>query len=458
MLPHFVNRETELKFLEEIYRQQKFSLVAIYGRRRVGKTELIKRFMLDKKGCYILFTNENMRENIKFLKAGFASMLEKPYFKDLAVDNLYDIFRYLGDEIDSGEKYVISLDEFPFILEVNRGVLSTFQKIVDEVLKNTNIMLTITGSSMSMMENDVLGYRSPLYGRNLNIWKLQPFEFREICALLDDISIASETYFVFGNIPYYLSFYDEKISLPDNIKMNILTKGMNLYDEPLILLRQEFRESRTYKLLLKYISLGYRSIGKLCSVSGMDKSNISKYLDTLKETGLIEHVLPLGKKRGGIYEITDPFTDFWFRFVYPNRADLEMGNIDKVIEIFDKEKNVFFGHRFEYLIKHLLETKTFREFEDFTQIHRWWHKEREIDIVGINELGKEILFAECKWQDNVNAEKILLELKEKTTFVDWNRDKRKEHYAIFARSFKKRTEECCCFDLNDMARALTKNT
>ena len=94
----------------------------------------------------------------------------------------------------------------------------------------------------------------------------------------------------------------------------------------------------------------------------------------------------------------------------------------------------------------------------FSKIGRWWYKDREIDIVGLNELEKEILFAECKWQDNVNAEKILQELKEKTGFVDWNRNKRKEYYAVFAKSFKKKVKGCYCFDLNDISKQVHSTT
>lgn len=181
--------------------------------------------------------------------------------------------------------YLMSIREFYLL----------FQKIIDELLRDIDIMLILTGSSLSMMENDILGYRSPLYGRRFNTWKLQPFSFQEVYTLLDDISLSMEVYFIFGGTPYYLSFYDKEKNLIDNIKHIVLTKGLNLYDELLILLRQEFRGSRTYRLLLKYISLGYKSLGKLCSATGMDKSNISRYLDTLKETDIIEHILPFGK-------------------------------------------------------------------------------------------------------------------------------------------------------------------
>jgi len=321
-------------------------------------------------------------------------------------------------------------------------------------------MFIISGSSLSMMENDVLGYRSPLYGRNINSWKLSPFSFSVILKLFNNMEDAFKIWSVFGSVPYYILFYDRKKNLVDNIRIKILTKGINLYDEPLVLLRQEFRESRVYRLILKYISLGYVTIGKLCSITGIDKSNISKYLSTLEELNLIRHILPLGKKRKGIYQIYDPFLDFWFKFVYPNKSDLEIGNFGKVLSIFNREKNSFFGKRFELLIEWLLKERVFNELSNFCEVYKWWHKDKEIDIVALNENKKEILFCECKWKSNVNAEKILKDLKEKAKYVDWNKEQRKERYCIFAKSFKKKIKEknVYLFDLNDIKKVLKKNS
>lgn len=387
-------------------------------------------------------------------------MTGKDYFLKIETDSLFDLFKYFVGEI-KGRKLVLIIDEFPYLLNINKGLLSTFQKIIDELLRNTNIALILCGSSLSVMENDVLGYRSPLYGRDVNSWKLLPFNFKIVYSASKNIKEAIEKYFVFGNIPYYLKFYDDKKDLDYNIMANLLTKGLNLYDGPLILLRQEFRESRIYRLILKYISLGYKSIGKLCSVTGLDKSNIMKYLSTLGETNIIRHILPMGMKRKGNYEIIDPLFRFWFKFVYPNKDDLEIGNIRQVEGIINKEINSFFGLSFEYLAEELLNYKFLSELSGFSNVNKWWRKDREIDIVALNKKTKEILFAECKWQNRINAEKIVKGLSEKAPYVDWYNDKRKESFAVFAKSFSKKInrfegKKVYCFDLKDIGRALSR--
>jgi len=257
-------------------------------------------------------------------------------------------------------------------------------------------------------------------------------------------------YFIFGGIPYYLSFYDESISLRENIKKNVLTKGRNLYDEPLILLREEFRESRIYRLILKYLALGYRSLGKLCSVTGMDRGNLSKYLDTLRETGIIEHILPYGKRRGGIYEIADHFMDFWFRFVYPHRAELEMGNMDIVLNIFDREKNMYFGYKFERLIRELLIMKFFPELTHYESIGKWWKGEEEVDIIATS--NNSMLLGECKWSDDVDAERIISKMKN-IKGIPW---KGKIEYAVFAKSFKRKSRKAYTYDLKDIEDILKR--
>lgn len=443
----FVDRERELEYLNGIWEENAFRLVILYGRRRVGKTELLKKFLEGKRGAYILLTNESMRENIKYIKDALADALQEEYIRRLEVENLYDLFKF----VKFGKKrFVIILDEFPFLMEINPGILATFQKIVDEILSKTNVMLILCGSSLSMMEQDVIGYRSPLYGRRINIWKVQPFDFKTIYTIMKDIEKALEIYFIFGGIPYYLSFYDESISLRENIKKNVLTKGRNLYDEPLILLREEFRESRIYRLILKYLALGYRSLGKLCSVTGMDRGNLSKYLDTLRETGIIEHILPYGKRRGGIYEIADHFMDFWFRFVYPHRAELEMGNMDIVLNIFDREKNMYFGYKFERLIRELLIMKFFPELTHYESIGKWWKGEEEVDIIATS--NNSMLLGECKWSDDVDAERIVSKMKN-IKGIPWNG---KIEYAVFAKSFKRRSRKAYTYDLKDIEDILKR--
>lgn len=447
MLPHFVDRERELEFLESIYRESGFNLVVLYGRRRVGKTELIRKFIEKKRGCYVLLTNESVRENLGYVKEGLAKALGKDHYRILEVDSFYQLFRAV--EFDE-DRIIIALDEFPYLLELNRGLLSTFQKIVDEILSRTNVMLILCGSSMSMMENEVLGYRSPLYGRRVRAWKVQPFTFDTVYSIIGDIEEAAKVFFTFGNIPYYLSLYDQRTSLEKNIRETILTKGAPLYDEPLILLRQEFRQARTYQVILKYISLGYRSLGKLCSATGMDRSNLSKYLSTLIEMGIVEHVLPFGRRRGGIYEISDPFVDFWFRYVAPHRSALEIGDVDTVLGAFRSDQDRYFGHRFERLVLELLERKTFPELAMYGEFSRWWHKGEEIDIVG--RRGDSLLLCECKWGQRVDGKELLNRLREKASSLHWDEEL---EYALFARSFTTRPEGAHVYSFGEIEERLS---
>lgn len=456
MIQHFVNRETELEFLERKYAEDSPGLIVIYGKRRVGKTELIKKFLKNKKGIYLLCTRDSTEENIKESKQKLSELTGKEYFLKLETTSFLDTFRYLAEEIKD-TKAAIIIDEFPYLIELDAGVVSVFQKIWDEVLANTRIFLVICGSSIGMMETEVLGYRSPLYGRRTGEWKVEPFKFNDIKNFFKDHNIEEliKIWAIAGGTPFYLSIMDPHLTAGENVRRKIIKKGEILYNEPQVLLREEFREPRTYTLILKYLSLGYNTQGELSTVTGLEKGNLSKYLSVLEETHIVKHVLPLGQRKRGIYVINDQYFNFWFRFVYPNISDLEIGLVDEVFSRISRDINAYYGLSFENLIFEEMKMKRIPPLY-FGEIRKWWHKDREIDIVALNEDTKEILFCECKWQDKVDAGKILSELKERSKFVRWHNDKRKESYAIFAKSFREKIKEpdLLLFDLKDMERSI----
>jgi len=325
-------------------------------------------------------------------------------------------------------------------------------------LKDKRIFLILCGSSIGMMETEVLSYRSPLYGRRTGEWKVEPFTFADVRKIFKNLPIEEvmKIWFVFGGIPFYLSLIDSSFSLEENIKKKILTKGEVLYNEPRILLKEEFREPRTYMLILKYLSLGYNSQGELSSVTGIEKGNLSKYLSVLEDVGLVEYVLPLGQRKRGTYVLSDPFFNFWFRFVYPNLSDLEVGLINEVFSRIYPQFNTYYGMMFERLIMELIKIKKIRLPFSFNWVGKWWYKDKEIDIVTLNEETKEILFSECKWKENVDAKEVVKELKDKSKLVKWKNHERKEYYAIFAKSFERRIEEenIFLFDLEKIEKCL----
>lgn len=458
MIQHFVNREVELEFLERKYAEDAPNLIVIYGKRRVGKTELIKNFLQKKKGCYILCTRDSIEENIKELKQKFFELTGKEYFLKLETKSFFDLFKYLSGEIKE-TKPVIIIDEFSYLIEQNPGIVSVFQKIWDEVLANTKISLILCGSSIGMMETETLGYRSPLYGRRTGEWKVEPLKFREVKHFFKSYNAEElvKIWALCGGTPFYLSKMNPDLSVEENIKQKILKKGEVLYNEPQVLLKEEFREPRTYTLILKYLSLGYNTHGQLSTATGIEKGNLSKYLSTLEETHIIKYVLPLGQRKRGIYIISDRFFSFWFRFIYPNLSDLEIGLVDEVFSRINKDINAYYGASFENLIFEEIQLKEIPPLS-YNEVRKWWRRDSEIDIVALNEQTREILFCECKWQDSVDAKKILAELKEKAKSVEWQNSTRKESYAVFAKSFKAKIKEpdLMLFDLKDLQRVTGK--
>jgi AAA+ ATPase superfamily predicted ATPase len=454
MIQHFVNRTVELEFLERKYSEKASNLIIIYGKRRVGKTEIIKKFLQNKKGIYILCTMDSMEENIKETKQKFYELTGKEYFLKLETRSFFDLFKYLAEELKE-TKTAIIIDEFPYLIELEKGVVSVFQKIWDEVLADTKIFLVMCGSSIGMMETEVLGYRSPLYGRRTGDWKVESLKFSDIRHFFKNYNIEElvKIWSVCGGVPFYLAKMDPALSVEQNIRQKILRKGEVLYNEPMVLLKEEFREPKTYTLILKYLSLGYNTHGELSTVTGIEKGNLSKYLSVLEETRIIKYVLPLGQRRRGIYEIDDRFFNFWFRFVYPNLSDLEIGLVDEVFSKISKDMNSYFGSSFESLIFEKIRLKEIQGISS-NEVRKWWYKDNEIDVVALNEDRKEILFCECKWKENVDADKVLRELKEKAKLVQWHNDERKESYAIFARSFKEKFKvpDVMMFDLRDICQ------
>ena len=412
----FVNRKQELEFLERKWEEKRAQLIIIYGRRRVGKTMLLKEFLKEKKGVYFLSTADSMDENVKGLAEKLAELTGKEYFME--VKDFGRLFRYLADEI-GGERAAIIIDEFQYLMALEPGILSILQKVWDEHLKGTNLFLVLCGSSVGMMEK-TMEYKSPLYGRRTGQWKVEPFDIRGIAEMFPEKSMEElvKTYAVFGGVPFYLDLV-RGLSVEEAIREKVLRKGEVLYEEPEFLLREELREPRVYKLILKGLALGYETLGDLVNFTGLSRGHISRYLDTLERLDLVGYELPYGKRKRGRYYIKDNLFNFWFRFVYPNLGDLELGLVDEVWAKIEPKLNAYYGKVFERLVVEMLRQKMI----DFGQrrVARWWHKGEEIDVVA--ELEKGLLFVEVKWSElkRREAEKIIGELKRKAEHFEGNK-------------------------------------
>ena len=453
----FVDRERETHFLEDIYNQKGTRIVILYGRRRVGKTEIIKTFLKGKDSIYFLADKRGTESNARRF-AGEAAY----HFKDVPPDvhNFDQVFSYITKRT---EKIVIAVDEFSYLVEKDDAIPSVFQLIADEIIRKRDFMVILCGSSISMMEKGTLSYKSPLYGRRTGQWLVEPLKFKDVSKFFTEYTFSQiiEAFSVVGNIPAYILKFDDSVPVIENIQEKILRKGTFLHEEIEFLLRGELRDPSRYSSVLEAMGKGAARMTEIAQKSHISVRDLPKYLRTLQNLHLIEKVQPITEKKGKktIYKISDQFFHFWFRFIYHNMSYLESGNVDYIMERIRKDFNSFVGLSFERICREALQELNYhKKLFTFLDVGTWWghyrdkegRKEMEIDNIALNGETKDILFAECKWKDKVHAEKVLHSLKEKSKHVSWFNTSRKEHFAIFAKSFSEYPDDCLCFDLEDL--------
>lgn len=434
----FVNRKEELEILERFYREDRFHFIPIYGRRRIGKTRLIQEFIKDKPAIYFLADSVAEQEQLRNLGREVGT-----FFKDILAqrgfDDWHQFFDYLKRKIK--RRTILVIDEFPYLVNSNKGISSIFQKGIDGYLKDTKLFLILMGSSVGMMEKEVLFYKAPLYGRRTGSLEIREMAFGCLKDFFPqkDMEELISIYGVTGTIPAYLERLDPGRDIFQNIEEQILNKGTFLYNEVEYILREELREPRNYFVILRSIAQGKRKLSEIINDTGFEKSLLSRYLEILRSLRFIEKEVPVTEKypeksKLGLYRIHDRFFEFWFKYVFPNRSKLEIGKSKEVLQMIKETFDQHLSFAFEDVcIQHCL--KLMKEGRiKFSSIGRWWQKNEEIDIVGLNEEDKEIYFGEAKWSRKPVGIDVLDDLKRKAALVDWNKEKRKEHFMLFSRS------------------------
>lgn len=457
----FVNRSQELAFLEKKYRSTQAELLILYGRRRVGKTELLLRFCEKKKSAYFLGRLESREDTLRRMNQLLIETFDDKKILNHPFTHWDQIFHYLAEQAQKNMVFII--DEFPFIVEKFPEVVSIVQDHWDSNLRHSSLTLILCGSSISMMEKYALDYKSPLYGRRTGQWKIDSLDVAHLKSFFPHYTIEEllQVYACLDTIPGYLVQFSPNKSVLHNIKEKILSKGEFLYEEVEILLREELRDPSNYMSILSSIAGGLTTFNEIWQRTRLDKSLLSKYLHVLEKVGITERIIPVTeshkkrlKYKGALYVLKDNFFNFWFQFVYVNATAIERGNLN--FTTINRQFQQYLGIVFERFIVAIL---PFLNLGRFTRAGRWWHKDKEIDIVALNEETKHILFGECKWQEHVHAEKIISSLHHKTAFVQWHNNERKESYAVFAKQFQKKIKRwegkrVYCYDLNDLNQAL----
>ena len=459
----FINRKRELEFLNRAYKSKRAEFLVIYGRRRIGKTELLLQFAKNKPHVYFLATEKPYHENLRELQRLLAEFLRDKLFGKISFDDIDELLMAFAERI-SDDRVILIIDEFPLLIEHYRPVLSLLQKAWDLKLSESRIMLILCGSSVSVMKTDVLGYRSPLYGRRTGQWRLTDIPFFHIEEFLSGYTVEDlvKVYGVVGGIPAYLLQFNPDKSFDENVVENVLSKGAFLYEEAEVLLREELREPANYFAILQAVASGRSKFGEIVNATGLDRSLVSKYLSVLQRLGIVEREVPVtatlkeASKRG-LYSITDNYFAFWFRYVLPNKSYLEAGLAGEVWERSAENFNAYMGSVFERLVRTPEVFVKLTEFR-FTKLGRWWHRGEEIDLVALNEGERKVLFVEVKWKERGEREArgILKDLERKAGLVGlegWEKS-----YGLVAKKIENKNnlkgEDWLVWDLKDFERLM----
>ncbi|NLV27114.1 MAG: ATP-binding protein [Methanomicrobiales archaeon] len=437
----FLNRFDELHSLQERFDSANAELVIFYGRRRVGKSELIDQFIQKNSGIRILAREETKELQLKQTSSDLTSFFGDIHLGSVIFPEWDAVFTYIRSY--ANKRIIIALDEFPYLVKEDPSLLSIIQYHWDTWMKDSRIFLILCGSSISMMEDLTMRYESPLFGRRTGQYLIKPLRFVDILDYTADFKIAVELFAVFGGIPAYIFKADIRNTIFDNIITKILTEDSILFRDTEFVLRSEVSEPRYYFSILRSIAEGITVPSKISQVTGLERATVSKYLQVLMDLQIIVRIIPAGepsKSKKGQYFLSDNYFAFWFRYVYPFTKTIEMGNGRVLCDQHIKPTlPAYIGMKFEDCVRDLLWEFNSNDVLPFIFYHcsRWWMKDTEIDLVAYSDTA--VMFCEMKWQDDVNPVKIYADLVRKSElFLSSHQGYTERYYLIVAKSFTRK--------------------
>ena len=466
----FLGRKKEMALLESLYDSNKFEMLILHGRRRVGKSYLLSHFAKLHSDNTVYFTGDKDSEknNVQNFCEELNRVLKIGDFLN-SFTTWNDVYSFLKTT-EIKDRLVLIIDEFTYLYNSNPAYDSGLQNAIDKILKSKNIFLILCGSEVSVIEEIIDDSTKPLYGRKTSELKLLPFTYKEAREFFPHYSNeeALTAYSILGGIPLYLSLFDDSLTIKENVIKNCLSTTGYLYNEIETLLRMELKETHFYKNIMLAINAGASTFNTIRDKVGEDAAKIAKYINVLINLGFIKREVPCGEKeksRNTLYSISDNYFAFYFAFIFKHQNMLN-GLISPEMyyekELTKVKLNTFIGHRFEQICETYLKEQFYNGKMPFfaENLGRWWgnnpvlKKQEEIDgelIISSNSpngrvkvkskacLDRTYLLAtddenavicECKYTEDPFDEKQLKDLQDSALCVT----QQNKSYIIFSKN------------------------
>lgn len=408
----FVDRKKELERLQKSLRREKPQFIVVYGRRRIGKSTLIKKVMDFSRGDIYFLADKTSEPSQRQLFSTTIDMTIEG-FSAANYPTWESLLLSLNRSVD--HRITVCLDEFPYLVKSCPALPSILQKLLDD--KKLKFDLIICGSSQQMMQGFVLDSKEPLYGRADEIMKMKPIAPAFVSeALRCDAAQAVREYAVWGGVPRYWELRENYDSLYDAIEHLLLTSEGTLYDEPSKLLYDEMRDTVQASSILSFIGNGANKLSEIAARAEKQATDITPHLSRLRELGFINKEIPFGesekKSKKGLYHISDPLLRFHYRYVIPYRSLIELGNSQAVLTVFKNAENDYVSRAWEELCRNHISAYGMDGII-YQMASRWWgsyyNEEKqqylpvELDVVAESFDGKHLFIGECKWQEHIDA-------------------------------------------------------
>jgi len=441
----FVGRITELNLLDELWARDKATLLILYGRRRVGKTRLLTKWVqqANRRALYWVAEPSSALDQLRSFSQAIYNFAQPtlPAPPDFAFASWEQAWQQVAI-LAKTERLALFVDEFTYLLEVDPSIAGKLQNLWDHLLSGTNLDLVLCGSHLGMMQRHLLAYQAPLYGRATAQLRLQPLPFGITSTYFPDYDADERVaiYAIWGGIPAYWERLNAAQSISDNIRRELLTPNNLMQAEPRLLLQDFLSEPHNYVGVLRAIANNARTQKEIATFTGLAQSHISQYLSILQDAGFVERRVPVTqpeRSRLGRYHIIDPYLRFYYRFLINRQAQLALGVEDQALEEIKRHLRDFIGtYTWEELCREWVLRASAKGALPVSvdQVGSVWSQAAQVDVVGINPMEKTLVLGECKWGPQLMGRNVLVDLVNKSAEIVPKQGQWRILYVGFARA------------------------